>query len=90
MRAMHEGQCRWCGRWHGPVCPRVQAIEYHPDGTVKRVEFRQAPSNVTVHRRVDCRPSAVEIHPDMTEITKCEIRGIVADMMARGMLRTPP
>lgn len=38
--------CRWCSddqhmTWHTP-CPRVAAIEYHPDGTVKRVEFREA------------------------------------------------
>jgi len=25
--------------WHGPTCPRVKAIEYYPDGSVKRVEF---------------------------------------------------
>lgn len=24
---------------HGPKCPSVKALEYHPDGTVKRVEF---------------------------------------------------
>lgn len=32
-------QCQWCGAWHGLRCPHVQAIEYHADGTVKRVEF---------------------------------------------------
>lgn len=32
-------QCQWCGIWHGPRCPQVQAVEYHPDGTVRRVEF---------------------------------------------------
>jgi hypothetical protein len=32
-------QCGWCGIIHGPRCPSVQAIEYHPDGTIKRVEF---------------------------------------------------
>lgn len=31
--------CRWCGVIHGPRCPEVRAIEYHEDGTVKRVEF---------------------------------------------------
>ena len=31
--------CRWCGMTHGPRCPSVKALEYHPDGTVKRVEF---------------------------------------------------
>lgn len=32
--------CRWCGKYHGTLCPDVKAIEYHPDGTVKRVEFK--------------------------------------------------
>ncbi len=31
--------CRWCGLIHGPKCPSVKAIEYYPDGTVKRIEF---------------------------------------------------
>jgi hypothetical protein len=35
--------CRWCGLIHAsPMCPTVKAIEYHPDGTVKRVEFKVA------------------------------------------------
>lgn len=38
------GCCRYCSGpykavFHDGVCPRVSAIEYHPDGTVKRVEF---------------------------------------------------
>jgi hypothetical protein len=37
--------CPWCsGPWskvyHGGVCPRVRAIEYHPSGAIKRIEFR--------------------------------------------------
>ena len=33
--------CPWCGFLHisGDMCPRVKAIEYHPDGRVKRIEF---------------------------------------------------
>lgn len=31
--------CCWCGAIHGATCPRVKALEYHPDGTIKRVEF---------------------------------------------------
>ena len=31
--------CGYCGQWHDNVCPRVKAMEYHPDGTIKRVEF---------------------------------------------------
>lgn len=33
------GACGYCGLHHGTRCPSVKAFEYHPDGTVKRVEF---------------------------------------------------
>lgn len=28
---------------YGAVCPRVRAFEYYPDGTIKRVEFKDVP-----------------------------------------------
>lgn len=31
--------CPYCGMGHSSICPRVRAIEYHPDGSTKRVEF---------------------------------------------------
>lgn len=31
--------CEWCGCIHSGKCPQVKAIQYHKDGTVKRVEF---------------------------------------------------
>ena len=34
--------CRWCGMYHGALCPAVAAIEYFADGSVKRVEFKTA------------------------------------------------
>lgn len=34
-------KCGWCGLYHGPTCFRVKAIEYHPNGTVRRVELRE-------------------------------------------------
>ena len=34
-----DGKCNWCGNYHGVRCPEVRAIEYHPDGSVKRVEY---------------------------------------------------
>lgn len=43
------GSCPYCSRGdyyvyhYGGVCPKVRAIEYHPDGTVKKVEFRPLP-----------------------------------------------
>jgi hypothetical protein len=35
--------CGWCGLIHGGTCPRVKAIEYHPNGQIKRVEFHEQP-----------------------------------------------
>ena len=32
-------QCQHCGGYHVAKCPLIKAIEYHPDGEVKRVEF---------------------------------------------------
>jgi hypothetical protein len=32
-------KCEHCGMWHSGVCPRIKAIEYHPNGTVKRVGY---------------------------------------------------
>lgn len=31
--------CQFCGQSHGLRCPEVKAVEYNPDGTVKRVEY---------------------------------------------------
>ncbi len=36
-----DDACPHCGKWHigtGP-CPRIRAIEYHPNGIIKRVEY---------------------------------------------------
>lgn len=63
--------CPWCGITHGPRCPSIQAIEYHPDGSIKRVEFvkpepiagfdpeilRKGPAAATAS------PSATWVHP---------------------------
>ena len=31
--------CPYCGLSHTNVCWKIQEIEYHPDGSVKRVRF---------------------------------------------------
>jgi len=36
------GMCGHCGLIHGGPCPRVKAIEYHLNGTVKRVEYHDS------------------------------------------------
>ena len=33
------GMCQHCGMGHTGACPRVKTIEYHQNGTVKRVEY---------------------------------------------------
>ena len=45
-----QGGCPWCSNpslgsyvIHGGACPLVAEIEYHHDGTVKRVRFREEP-----------------------------------------------
>lgn len=38
--AQDHACCRWCGGYHTGACPRVTAIEYHPNGSNKRVEFQ--------------------------------------------------
>jgi hypothetical protein len=37
-----EDECPWCSGiiHYGSPCPRVKAIEYHPNGMIKRVEFK--------------------------------------------------
>jgi len=36
----HETTCQYCGMTHKGTCPRIRAIEYHDNGTIKRIEFR--------------------------------------------------
>lgn len=42
-------KCAYCGSFpHQGICPTVKAIEYHADGTIKRVEFKTANDYPTV------------------------------------------
>ena len=36
------GHCSGNGQWtiHAGTCPKVKAIEYHPNGAIKRIEFK--------------------------------------------------
>ena len=36
---MNTSSCPHCGGIHTAKCPLIKAIDYHEDGTVKRVEF---------------------------------------------------
>jgi hypothetical protein len=41
---LDQETCLYCGFMHNGYCPRLAAIEYFPNGTVKRVEFHNQPS----------------------------------------------
>ena len=45
--------CPYCGMGHGGTCPRVKAIDYHENGTVKRVEFHDPQPIQTVRLTAD-------------------------------------
>lgn len=32
--------CPWCEGYHSGPCPQVKVIEYHPNGTIKKIEYR--------------------------------------------------
>jgi hypothetical protein len=32
--------CAYCGTVHNTICHRIQEIEYHPNGSIKRVVLR--------------------------------------------------
>lgn len=34
--------CKICGNYHSTQCPWIKAIEFYPDGKVKRTEFHAA------------------------------------------------
>lgn len=36
--------CPHCGMIHDTTCPRIKAMEYHQDGTIRRVEFHSPAS----------------------------------------------
>lgn len=37
-----QPKCPYCGMLHGPLCFMVKVLEYHEDGSLKRVEFKTA------------------------------------------------
>ncbi|HEY75976.1 MAG TPA: hypothetical protein G4O00_07325 [Thermoflexia bacterium] len=46
VQVLPPGACPWCSRpsvhhwvFHNGFCPRVRAIDYYPNGSIKRVEF---------------------------------------------------
>lgn len=39
--------CGHCGGYHTGSCPRVKAIEYYANGTVKRVEYHDTITGIS-------------------------------------------
>lgn len=50
-----NGKCQHCGMIHDTTCPRISAIEYHPGGAVKRIEFHKIIEPVPVHSQVQVK-----------------------------------
>lgn len=38
--SMMPYHCHYCDMWHQGICDRIKSIEYHLDGTIKKVEFK--------------------------------------------------
>lgn len=52
--------CRYCGHYHGDLCPQVKAYTYSPNGILVRVEFF-APND--------------HIHPELLEAARRIVEG---------------
>ena len=65
MQVITTGEkCQWCGQMHDVRCPFVRAIEYHEDGSIRRVEFMRPadyvmPASVPPPQPVPVAPSPV-------------------------------
>lgn len=33
-------QCTHCGMYHSGICPKIKSIEYHENGNVKKIEYK--------------------------------------------------
>lgn len=40
-----QNQCEHCGLWHNGVCHLIKSIEYHPNGTIKKIEYHKETTN---------------------------------------------
>lgn len=66
MKLPGEMKCPYCGLLHDVTCPRIKAMEYHENGTLKRVEFHgemleKRPSAYTGPQGGDPAPSKSSI-----------------------------
>ena len=56
----HLEACAHCGGHHAIACPRVRSLEFHPDHSVRRVEFWRTwdDSRVTYIEDLPAEPDA--------------------------------
>lgn len=45
--------CGWCSNgfqqiYHSGVCPKIESIEYHENGSIKKVIFKEQNKTITV------------------------------------------
>lgn len=58
------GRCPYCGNLHQTKCFMVKAFEYHPDGSLRRVEFFEP-----LPAKVESGPSIVVGSPWGSSVT---------------------
>jgi len=64
--------CGHCGAIHGGTCSRIKAIDYYPDGTIKRVEYHaELPFSAQLDRGIQ----SVTISPPTTTIPMEVVNG---------------
>jgi len=72
-------KCEHCGMLHETTCPRIKAIEYHTNGTIKRIEFVTDADKRAVHHH-DHSPRIIEREPSETERTARDYRRQILKM----------
>ena len=53
--------CPYCGSYHQTVCDRVEEIEYHKSGTVKRVRLRSAQQDAPSWEPYRFDPNTIQV-----------------------------
>lgn len=61
--------CPYCGVYHATMCHRVKSIEYHQNGTVKRVELHPLISVSAGGAQVACNPAVNAAAPNIPQFS---------------------
>ena len=96
------GACGWCSTpwsvvFHGGPCPQIKAIEYHPNGTIARVEHADSAPAVwpepqavdLLARRARSLSSTPEKGPDLYRDTVDYLRASGCDPHRAGLVGWP-